>query len=460
MLRAKTILLVPVLALAFTACGGGEIAGSVAAGSGGSIGTGETTPPSTPTGLTAASGSNEVSLFWNASTDNVGVAQYLVHRNGSHVATVASTSYLDFGLLASTNYTYTVSAVDTSGNASAKTTSVAATTLASGAPTQLAQLAGSLTPGTWATLATMNINATLLDPGGASGYITGDAESIKWDPLTRQLFFLGMDHHPNTGQRFVSYSDSTNTWQILPQTSWMATGGVHHGYDHKALDVAHRYLYVRGQYMDRSVYRYQIDTKTWERVQDNNVLEYSQCCGGWDYFPELNGVVWFQGSDTQSGSTFYGGLFLRDDLTGSWRRLGARATYVSGDYNNFAEYNPKHKVVIFGGGSRDLYKLDSSGGVTTLNPAPVSIGNRSGVVTMDPVSGNYLVLSNTNNSFHSYNVASDTWQLLPASPIFQFQANPPNGGIFGVVATPISTYGVSLFVQCATNNCVVRLYKH
>jgi hypothetical protein len=308
----------------------------------------------------------------------------------------------------------------------------------------------------------MNINATLLDPGGASGYITSDAESIKWDPLTRQLFFLGMDHHPNTGQRFVSYSDSTNTWQILPQTSWMATGGVHHGYDHQALDVANRYLYVRGHYMDRSVYRYQIDTKTWERVQDNNVLEYSQCCGGWDYFPELNGVVWFQGSDTQSGSTFYGGLFLRDDLTGSWRRLGQSAAYLAGTYHNFAEYNPKQKVVIFGGGdgaTRTLYKLDSSGTITSLKPAPVDLGITKSIVTTDPVTGKYLVLSNTGSSFYSYEVASDTWTLLPAAPILS-SGQSSSGPTFGTVATPVSTYGVTLFVQCNPGNCAVYLYKH
>jgi len=312
-------------------------------------------------------------------------------------------------------------------------------------------------PGQWATLDTININPTLMNTGGASGYITGDSESIKWDPVTRQLFFLGEDHGPG-GQRFVSYSESTSTWQILPQTSWMLVFS--HGYDHKALDVANRYLYVRGSYLDRSTYRYQIDNKVWEQLQDNNVLEYVSCCGGWDYFPEMNGVVWFQGGEVASGSTSYGGLFLRDNSTGSWRRLGSRATYVSGTYNNFAEYNPIHKVVIFGGGngSRNLYKLDSGGGVTSLGLAPVDLGNRAGVVTIDPVSGNYLVLSNTNNSFHSYDVASNTWHLLPTAPIFQPIVN--NLSTFGVVATPVSTYGVTLFVQCASSNCVVRLYKH
>jgi len=53
----------------------------------------DTTPPSTPTGLTAAAaGSTGVNLSWSASTDNVGVTGYIVRRNGVQVATPATTS--------------------------------------------------------------------------------------------------------------------------------------------------------------------------------------------------------------------------------------------------------------------------------------------------------------------------------------------------------------------------------
>ena len=446
MLRAKTLLLVPVLALAVTACGGGAVEGSQSQGGGIAP---AVSLAATPLSVTSGGSST---LTWSSTNATSCTA------SGAWSGAKATSGSQSTGpLTASSSFTLTCT-----GTTGAQTNASKSAMVFVLGTQSFAQLAASLQPGQWAALATANINAALLDPGGASGYITGYAESLKWDPLTRQLFFLGMDHHPDTGQRFVSYSDSTNTWQILPQTSWMATGGVHHGYDHQALDVANRYLYVRGHYMDRSVYRYQIDTKTWERVQDNNVLEYSQCCGGWDYFPELNGVVWFQGSDTQSGSTFYGGLFLRDDLTGSWRRLGQSAAYLAGTYHNFAEYNPKQKVVIFGGGdgaTRTLYKLDSSGTITSLKPAPVDLGITKSIVTTDPVTGKYLVLSNTGSSFYSYEVASDTWTLLPAAPILS-SVQSSSGPTFGTVATPVSTYGVTLFVQCNPGNCAVYLYKH
>src|SRR4029077_3027551 len=88
----------------------------------------DTTPPSTPTGLTgAAVGSTGANLSWSASTDNVGVTGYIVRRNGVQVATPSTTSLADTGLSAATTYTYTVAARDAAGNVSPSSTSVSIT---------------------------------------------------------------------------------------------------------------------------------------------------------------------------------------------------------------------------------------------------------------------------------------------------------------------------------------------
>ena len=94
--------------------------------------------PTTPTGVTAvASGANKVTVAWTASTDNVALSSYVVSRNGSVLSKVAagSTSFVDLTTAASTAYTYTVSAVDASGNASAASSGAAVTTPASAPPT-------------------------------------------------------------------------------------------------------------------------------------------------------------------------------------------------------------------------------------------------------------------------------------------------------------------------------------
>jgi chitodextrinase len=91
----------------------------------------DTITPSTPSGLSASAiSSSQISLSWNASTDNVGVAGYAIYRGGTQVATTGSTTYSDTGLSPSTSYTYAVSAYDAVGNASPQSTYANATTLA------------------------------------------------------------------------------------------------------------------------------------------------------------------------------------------------------------------------------------------------------------------------------------------------------------------------------------------
>jgi chitodextrinase len=85
--------------------------------------TADTTPPTAPTGLTAAAvGSSTVSLAWNASTDNVGVSGYTVYRNGAVLATVGASTltYSDAAVTQATSYTYSIDAFDAAGNHSAQ----------------------------------------------------------------------------------------------------------------------------------------------------------------------------------------------------------------------------------------------------------------------------------------------------------------------------------------------------
>ncbi|HEX7963699.1 MAG TPA: Ig-like domain-containing protein [Candidatus Saccharimonadales bacterium] len=93
----------------------------------------DTTPPSTPQNLAAnAVGSNQVVLSWNASTDNSGVAPlYTLFRDGSAsplASNVANTTYTDNSAAPSTTYSYSVQAVDGSGNVSSNSNVATATT--------------------------------------------------------------------------------------------------------------------------------------------------------------------------------------------------------------------------------------------------------------------------------------------------------------------------------------------
>jgi chitodextrinase len=74
--------------------------------------------PTIPQNLVADPGGPlEVDLTWDASTDNLGVAAYLIYRDDVHVDTVGATSHTDTVPVPG-NYTYRVRAVDEAGNLS------------------------------------------------------------------------------------------------------------------------------------------------------------------------------------------------------------------------------------------------------------------------------------------------------------------------------------------------------
>jgi fibronectin type 3 domain-containing protein len=103
----------------------------------------DTTPPSAPTGLSAAAPTSAtVNLSWTASTDNIGVTQYKIYRVtgsswGSGTTTALTTisapagstvTYNDSAVSAGTAYTYEVTALDAAGNQSTHSSAATVTT--------------------------------------------------------------------------------------------------------------------------------------------------------------------------------------------------------------------------------------------------------------------------------------------------------------------------------------------
>jgi hypothetical protein len=111
---------------------------------------GDTTPPSVPTGLKATAVSpSQINLSWHKSKDKEKddakgkdkekdtekkAAGYRVFRDGNQIADVSDTSYSDTGLAPGTTYSYYVRAYDTAGNVSDKSESDSATTFIETAP--------------------------------------------------------------------------------------------------------------------------------------------------------------------------------------------------------------------------------------------------------------------------------------------------------------------------------------
>jgi fibronectin type 3 domain-containing protein len=103
----------------------------------------DSTPPTAPAGLSATGSLRTVSLVWNASSDDVGVAHYNVHRSttpgftpsaANRVAQPSGSSYTDAGLSPGI-YFYRVTAVDAAGNVSPPSTEASGNAADTTAPT-------------------------------------------------------------------------------------------------------------------------------------------------------------------------------------------------------------------------------------------------------------------------------------------------------------------------------------
>ena len=142
----------------------------------------DTTPPSTPTNLTAtAASTTQINLSWTASTDNVGVTGYKVERcsgaacaNFAQIATPTGTTFNDTGLTASTSYSYRVRANDAAGNNSGYSNTATATTQAASS----GNISVTISPkrGGLTLSQTMPFTATVANDVGAAG-VTWTASS-------------------------------------------------------------------------------------------------------------------------------------------------------------------------------------------------------------------------------------------------------------------------------------------
>jgi chitodextrinase len=89
----------------------------------------DTTPPSPPTNFAASNVTKtDLTLTWNASSDNVAVSGYDVYRNGTKMASVTSISSAQGGLTCGTSYWFGVEALDAAGNRSTRVNVNATTT--------------------------------------------------------------------------------------------------------------------------------------------------------------------------------------------------------------------------------------------------------------------------------------------------------------------------------------------
>ncbi len=182
----------------------------------------DTEAPSVPGTPTAAVTGNSVALSWGASTDNVGVTRYLVHRGespgfavnaGSLAHDVDATTWTDLGLAPGTYY-YRIVATDAAGNTSAASAVVSATVESESPPT--------------------DTEAPSV-PGTPAATVTGTTANLSWTASTDNVAVTGYTVHRGNSAGFTA--NVASQIAAVSGTSYADTGLAQGTYFYKIVAV-------------------------------------------------------------------------------------------------------------------------------------------------------------------------------------------------------------------------------
>jgi surface antigen/chitodextrinase len=252
-----------------------------------------------------------VSVAWTASTDNVGVARYFIFRDGSHVASVTTTTDKLSGLSCGHSYTIGVSAHDAAGNRSATrsitgSTSPCPDTTAPTAPSNLHVAAQTTTTLTVAwTASTDNVRVASYSVSLNSSHpltVTGTSTTLS-GLSCGQSYIVGVTAFDAAGNRSATTSKSASTTAC---STLSAGQSLHPGQYLLSPHGAYR-LVMQG---DGNLVEYQGGTALWASNTggDNGAVADMQSDGNLVIY--LNGVAkWASGTNGFSGDQ----LVVQDD---------------------------------------------------------------------------------------------------------------------------------------------------
>lgn len=320
----------------------------------------------------------------------------------------------------------------------------------------ISEAAKNLAPGQWVQFSANNISALYDDVSGGVQHVLPYAERMVWDPVNRRGIMQTSD---DPGDKYqVIYDEVTNSFSRT-----LLQNGRAHQYGALDCDLIYRVcVNVSGD--GGNVWTINMETLALT-LRDDVPTGFADVEGG-AWFPERGGYLHLDCN----------AIHLYNTSTNSW--TSSVASYPAGKqttYHSFAMYNPMRHVMIFGGGtgiadncggtqqtSKFLMKMDAAGTVTALanTPAAVDLEVVRMEMTVDPVSGKYLVLLN-NNTFWTYEVTTDTWVDITATanvPSQLWDSSDPSQ--LHTIFMPIPAYGVVMAINCEFQSCFTYLYRH
>jgi len=337
-------------------------------------GTGDTTRPSTPTGLTATvANSSVVNLSWNASTDNVGVTGYIVRRNGTQVATPVTTSFSDTSLSAGTTYRYTVAATDAAGNNSFLSTNASATT--SGTPPPGGQIPPTLG---WYQIPNTRLRTVCPSPStypqiqGAEGCaaVVDDWAGGTFDTARNRMLIWGGGHGGYAGNEVYALNINTLTITRLNEPSTSIRDGCTSG----------------GTYSDGTPV---------SRHSYNHLA----------YLPNQDAMFSWGGSQWQCGF-LAGDTWLFNLANLSWTKKSS-ANGPRADYGRAVSFDPNTNLV-YARDDFDFYSYNPATDIWSKRNSTSLAMNNNKTAVVDPVRKKYYLHGNGTSTLYWYDISSPT----------------------------------------------------
>jgi hypothetical protein len=324
-------------------------------------------------------------------------------------------------------------------------------------PSKLAHAAASMRPGEVKVLHRVGdssgFSERMLYPDNHH-YLTEYASKGLWDPLNHYAEFLGAGHL-GTGHH-LRYREHDDRWDIVrtypilaandPYKSWLG-----HGYEHSTLDPSTGDIYLR-HFNQARFQRLDKATGKWSPLPTIPGVRTS-FASALTWFPELGGLIFV---DTKAG------IWLLRAAAESWERLAApsEAPMNQSPNHQFAVYNPIHRMVLLGGGNdnRRAYRLSAKGELRPAAEQPQELGPKTGAVTVDPVSGDFLAFT-FDRHFYSYDPLADRWTDLSATlAVHPVDFTYRRIGVFPAI--PIYPHGVIMFIAANRDASRILLYRH
>lgn len=351
----------------------------------------------------------------------------------------------------------------------------------------LADLAASLSAGSWGQLTVANQSA-ILGVGVTNGSMLPQTADGNWCPQTRTIELVAQDHNGSGGgwgMRHAKYDEANNSFATVEAQSAVYGTFAQHSYDHVTINPHTGDLYARsgnaGGAQDIIVFKKPLsDRSVWQTTVPNGPEQwYSQIAVG---------TCWWSGSFTGAGAhgcllVFNSGasapppgsandgiIAAYDPLANSWFwSQDGRAPFFgavsTGTKHSIMEYSSVKNVAVYGGGDanpRKLWRLNADRTVTVMPDVPagktvgVGVGSNAGKLVADPVSGNFLLLC-----------SGELWELNPTGAGSWTQKTSPPAGVGDpdsaqwIAATSLPDHGCVAFIrQDTATSGAFWLYKN